>query len=93
MKMVKLVGLVLVVALMVPVLASCYSTDAAEEPTGDTTNYYSTTQPVVVTKTVPVPAPAPSPKVVVVPRPSPNPPTPAHPNGRWHWPWRHHPHP
>ncbi len=63
--MTKLIGLILLVALLVPVLASCsgvnYSTGSVGSDTSTSSTTYSPA-PIVITKTVPVPVPAPTPR-------------------------------
>ena len=92
MKTAKIIAVILSIAILLPVMASCSS--GTDTSSGGTTVYttLAAPTPVVITKTVKVPVPNPDPKVVVVPRPvAPNPPN--HPLWHnWHWPW-HHPHP
>lgn len=79
-------GMVIVIALMVPGLASC-SGGTTSTDSGST--YTTSAQPtVVVTKTVPVVVSNPTPPVIINRTPAPQPPNWWH---NWHWPW--HPRP
>ena len=78
-----IIGLIMVIAIMVPGLASCSSVTT---PTDSGATYTTSAQPaVVVTKTVPVVVPRPVPPIVINPNPAPN---------WWHnWRWPWHPRP
>jgi hypothetical protein len=98
MKKVKLIGLILAVALLVPVLTSCSESSVTTATTdiSDTATYSTPPiiTPVVITKPVPVPVPNPDPKIIIVPAPHPVPvshpvPPPPPPRPIWHWPWHH----
>ena len=81
-------GMILVIVLMVPGMASCSSVTT---PTDSGATYTTSAQPtVVVTKTVPVLVYKPTPPVIINPHPAPQPP-PASWWHNWRWPW--HPRP
>jgi len=80
-------GMILVIVLMVPAMASCSS---VVTPADSGATYTTAAQPtVVVTKAAPVVVYKPAPPVIVNPHPAPQPP--AHWYHNWHWPW--HPRP
>jgi hypothetical protein len=78
-----IIGIILVIALMVPGLVSCSSVTT---PADSGATYSTSAQPtIVLTKTVPVVVSRPTPPVVITPNPAPN---------WWHnWRWPWHPRP